>query len=450
VINKEKRTFFKMHFEDSSFEEKFLIDHAKKNTKNFRMSMSLGIITVLAYSIVDYWSLPINVAFGIKLRFFFAAPILIAFVLSSFHKNFYKYIDYAIIACGVIAVLTIAIISGHANKNEIAYDDYYAGISLVNIWIATYARAKFKPALITVIINNLIYLSLALFFQDYLTSTDPNRINILYANLSFIISTNIISLLGCRESEVYARNEFLQNELILQEQVKLIDASRLAAVGEMAAGIAHEINNPLSIIVTGVHSIEKRIDDNIIDQEHLTKTLNKLSTASTRISRIIKSLKTFSRDGSLDDLQIESIKNLINDSIYFCQEKFMHSGVNLTINEIPNIKIKCKSTQISQVLVNLLNNAFDAVIDFPNPLVEISFQIKNDNFIYISIKDSGPGIPEEIREKIMNPFYTTKPIGKGTGLGLSLSKEIIEQHGGALYLEPDSKITIFTFSLPIT
>jgi signal transduction histidine kinase len=248
-----------MKFEDKEFEKNFQIEHAKKASKNFQFSIFLGFLTIILYAFVDLWSLPITYEFAHKLRFFITGPALLGLVAFSFTKSFYKYIDLSIILAGFITALSIALMIAHAKHNETGYDQYYAGMLLVNVWVATYVRSKFMPALITVVLNNITYIFVALFVQDYMSSSDPTRIHVFYSNLCFILSTNVVSLLGCRDMEIYARNEFLQNAMIQADQVRLVDASRLAAVGEMAAGIAHEINNPLSIILTGTQSLEKKI-----------------------------------------------------------------------------------------------------------------------------------------------------------------------------------------------
>ena len=438
----------RLKFEDPELENKFLDEHSKKSVLYYRFSIGLGVIVSLYFSFVDRWSLPIHADYGVKVRLYFMAPVLILLVLSTFHKKFYKFFDYAIVAAALTAVLSIAAIVYVADPSEPAYDSYYAGILLVNVWISSYLKSRFNPALFAVGLNNIIYISLAFFHQNYLTSTDPQRIYILYSNLSFIISTNFISLLGCRETEIYARKEFAQNEMRIDQQAKLVDASRLAALGEMAAGVAHEINNPLSIIVSSVHSIERRIKDNNLEVEHLQSNLNKMTSSSQRIVNIVKSLKIYSRDGKKDELKKENLSHVINDSLFYCKEKFSHSGIALNIESIPNVNIHCKISQISQVIINLLNNSYDSFDDkTTHPEVRVSFKLER-NKVIVYIIDNGRGIPNEIREKIMNPFFTTKPAGKGTGLGLSLSKEIIEQHGGELKLHDSEGQTIFSFSLP--
>lgn len=458
---RDKRTFIKLKFEDSFLEKKFQIYYSKKNLSIFRYSVILGAMTILLFSFVDIWALPVTFLSAIKIRFIFAIPILSFVIFLSLKENFYKYLDVALISSGLVASLIICKIIQQSKAVETGYDNYYSGILLINVWMSTFVRSRFRPALISVLLNTLSYLCVAVFFQDYLTSQNPERIMVFYTNLSFLISTSFIVVVACRDFEVYARNEFLQNIILKldnqaliekenklkQQQSRMVDASRLAAVGEMAAGIAHEINNPLSIIIANVDVLNKRINEGTFDLDNIMKGLNKTDIAAKRIAKIVKSLKTYSRDGSQDELLKESLEDIVNETIYFCQEKFAHSGINFVVDEVPKCFVLCRLTQISQVLVNLLNNAYDALETTDNPKIELKFKIENKK-VLISVIDNGPGIPNEIQDKIMRPFFTTKPVGKGTGLGLSLSKEIIDQHQGSLQLVSHSQGTEFVFSLP--
>ncbi len=152
-------------------------------------------------------------------------------------------------------------------------------------------------------------------------------------------------------------------------------------------------------------------------------------------------------------LELTDLDALVNNSLGICFEKFKVSGVLIEINLLEDIKVNVDLTQMGQVLVNLAMNSFDAVIELPKPQrwVQVTSQIntKNSQFIDIFVTDGGDGIPSEIREKIMNPFFTTKKVGKGTGLGLSVSKTIVINNGGTITLDSQSKNTCFVITLPI-
>jgi C4-dicarboxylate-specific signal transduction histidine kinase len=134
--------------------------------------------------------------------------------------------------------------------------------------------------------------------------------------------------------------------------------------------------------------------------------------------------------------------------VSFCLSRFKNHGTELLIDEIPeNLSIECQSTQISQVLLNLLNNAFDAVQGLDSKSVRITIRDLGDR-AEIRVADSGPGIPPEIAKKILEPFFTTKEVGKGTGLGLSISLGIVKSHAGTLILDSTKSHTEFVVTLP--
>lgn len=182
----------------------------------------------------------------------------------------------------------------------------------------------------------------------------------------------------------------------------------------------------------------------------MKKKINKIHTSVGRISKLVRGLKTFSRTSEEEDYAEINLKTFLEEVLSFIKSKYTTAGILFNTNEIPDISIECIPDQISQVLLNLLNNSFDAVIELPEKWVELSLFIDEKNHeASFSIKDSGNGIPNHIAQKILNPFFTTKDVGKGTGLGLSISKAIIEEHAGTLALDKISPNTNFIFTIPL-
>lgn len=253
-----------------------------------------------------------------------------------------------------------------------------------------------------------------------------------------------LKLLSVRDRERRMNNEKLE-----KGRSQLIQSAKMAALGEMASGVAHEINNPLAIIVGKVHSIERILKLNNYQSTDLENGLQKIKQTAERIGKIVSGLRTFSRSGEHDPFSPEELRTIVEDSISLCSERFRNHGIILSIGEVPDIKINCRMTQISQVFLNLLSNAFDAVQTENTKEVSVIFKLdQQSSFVNIEIVDSGPGIPENIAKNIMQPFFTTKEVGKGTGLGLSISSGIIEEHKGRLYLDQQSESTKFVISLP--
>jgi C4-dicarboxylate-specific signal transduction histidine kinase len=267
--------------------------------------------------------------------------------------------------------------------------------------------------------------------------------------------------LASMEKKLRANTENLENlvqerttELIethrdLDEQrARAMEASRLAALGEMAGGIAHEINNPLGVILVSAESQLNKIKRGHVNLADIENSLKKIEDTAVRIAKIVQGLKTFSRTRGTDTLQKVTFKSILDSTLALCHEKFIANQVDLRVGWFPeDLTIECGSIQISQVILNLLNNAYDAIENLPEKWIAIEVLDLKDA-IEIRVTDSGKGIPETIQEKMFQPFFTTKDIGKGTGLGLSISKGIIESHEGRIFLERKAVHTTFVIHLP--
>ncbi|MES2768754.1 MAG: response regulator [Bdellovibrionota bacterium] len=239
-----------------------------------------------------------------------------------------------------------------------------------------------------------------------------------------------------------------KTQQLLETEGKLITSAKMSALGEMAGGIAHEINTPLGTIGLLAGQVDGLVLEDPIDVVSISNMLNIIKETVTRIGLIIHSLRTFSRDGSVDDFDSVPVKKIIDSTLMLCNEKLKQNGIEFQMEEIPqDLKIECQQVPISQVLINLINNACDAIELQKEKWIRLSIEDKGDT-IALSITDSGNGISKEIAEKIFQPFFTTKEIGKGTGLGLSISKGIINSHKGNLAIDPDCKNTRFILQLP--
>lgn len=235
-------------------------------------------------------------------------------------------------------------------------------------------------------------------------------------------------------------------QLELQKQ-KLIYTSKMSSLGEMAAGISHEINNPLAIISGKVALLRNSVEAEKLVKEKFLTDLSKIDDTVKRISLIIKGLRNFSRNSEGDPFGTGDFSNIVNESLELCRARFHHHGINIETNLATNNTIHCRTTQVAQILLNLLNNAYDAIENLEEKWIRISSEVEG-NFLKVTVTDSGKGISEQTLNKIFQPFYTTKEVGKGTGLGLSISKGIAEEHGGKLWYVK-SKNTTFSFTIPL-
>lgn len=233
--------------------------------------------------------------------------------------------------------------------------------------------------------------------------------------------------------------------------IQLVHTSRLAALGEMSAGMAHEVNNPLAIISGSIQQIDKQISRQTPDIHRILELSAKIQNAVGRVTNIIRGLRHFSQQSDILPKAVTPLSEIIRETMTFCHELLTVRHIKLYIDEIPNVNINCHSVQVSQVLINLIKNAEDALeneLDPSKRWIRISC-LHYDDSVSINVSNGGPEIPEDSRTKIFQPFFTTKIIGKGTGLGLSISKGIMKEHGGDLVFEPMAEFTTFALQLPL-
>jgi signal transduction histidine kinase len=253
-----------------------------------------------------------------------------------------------------------------------------------------------------------------------------------------------------RELELKTEELAKINGILADQQKVLAHSAKMSALGEMAGGIAHEINSPLGIITVHANQLQRMLKRDLLTPEMILKESNLIASTALRIGDIIKGLRAFAREGENDPFEWTSVSVIVNDALILCQTKFVTHGIDLKVDAIsPELTLECRAVQLGQVILNLLNNAYDAVSDLDEKWVRISTRQEGE-WIIISVIDSGHGIPEEILHKLMQPFFTTKELGKGTGLGLSISKGIAEAHQGALQVDTEDAHTRFSLRLPRT
>lgn len=237
-------------------------------------------------------------------------------------------------------------------------------------------------------------------------------------------------------------------ELVSQQRVQMVANSKLSALGEMAAGIAHEVINPLAIVAGRSLTLRTLVASNPADPR-VNSFAQDIEDGTSRIVKIIRGLQSFSRSGERDPLAKISLQTILDDTLTFCAARFADKGVELIAPSLAqDIRLECRPVQISQILLNLLNNSFDSVKDRKEKWVEVSIDC-NESFVEISVTDSGPGIPADIRGRIFEPFFTTKPVGEGTGLGLSITRGLVESHGGTISLDETSPNTRIVVRMPL-
>ena len=286
------------------------------------------------------------------------------------------------------------------------------------------------------------------------------------------------------ERQTHRKNLEIQEALkaLQKAQVQLIQAEKMSSLGQMVAGIAHEINNPVNFIFGNLEPAREYIEDLVkvvelyrqkyepipeiqaelenLDFDYLIEDLSKLlksmKVGAERIRDIVKSLRTFSRLDEAEKKRIDLHEN-INSTLLILRNRLKNRKIAVGFTEFyrPEIQVvcdygdlppvNCYIGQLNQVIMNLLSNAIDALEERNNHrtieeiqshpgVIQIHTRCLPSNWIQIRIADNGTGMKPETLSRIFDPFYTTKPIGKGTGLGLAISYQIIiERHQGKLY-----------------
>ncbi|MEL7331179.1 MAG: response regulator [Cyanobacteria bacterium J06560_2] len=295
------------------------------------------------------------------------------------------------------------------------------------------------------------------------------------------------------EERVQTRTQDLSDALatVKQTQVQLIQQEKLSALGQLVAGIAHEINNPVNFIhgnidhasgyaedllslfqlyeehypnpVSDIQNKKEEIDIGFLSED-LPKLLSSMQVGTDRIRDIVLSLRIFSR---LDEAEVKdvNIHEGIDSTLLILNSRIKSSTMTMPIDIERNYselsKVKCYPGQLNQVFMNILSNAIDALEEKAEntpegstswqPKIEVITKAVGDSKIEVLIRDNGPGVPDNLLEKIFDPFFTTKAVGKGTGLGMSISHEIIsEKHHGTLTCKrlENSQGTEFSIVIP--
>ncbi|BAY76934.1 response regulator receiver sensor signal transduction histidine kinase [Nostoc linckia NIES-25] len=291
------------------------------------------------------------------------------------------------------------------------------------------------------------------------------------------------------EHRVAERTKELSQALhtLQKAQVQLVQSEKLATLGQLVAGVAHEINNPVNFIYANIHhanyyihnlieliqlyqvqsphsttDIQKKIKE--IDLEFLIEDLPKLLSSmeigAERISKIVKSFRTFSRHDEAELKKVD-IHEGIDSTLRILEHRLNQKSaqtihVTKQYSNLP--KVECYAGKMNQVFMNILNNAIDALEEvigtydsFIPPTIWIHTHLLKEEYVVIKIIDNGPGVAQEIQKRLFDPFFTTKPAGKGTGLGLSISHQIVtEQHAGSLNcISNPGKGTEFVIQIPL-
>jgi len=231
-------------------------------------------------------------------------------------------------------------------------------------------------------------------------------------------------------------------------EARLMESAQLSTLGEIAGGLAHEINNPLTIIQGTIGILQRLQNQDEPNSARINQLYQKMEQTVARTTQIINSLSQISKKLESVPLEMVAVSQVLTETLSLCQERLKFLDIAIHLKGPQDSVIFCRPSQITRLLLNLINNSVDGVSALSDRWIRIQCECL-DNWLLLSVQDSGKALPPHVVKKLMQPFFTTKEIGKGTGLGLSMAKGIAEAHGGTLtYVEKDSH-PCFVLRLPM-
>jgi signal transduction histidine kinase/CheY-like chemotaxis protein len=262
---------------------------------------------------------------------------------------------------------------------------------------------------------------------------------------SFVLAVLLIEN-GRLYSELDQQNRSLEST-VRQRTEQLLQSEKVATMGSLLAGVAHELNNPLAVLLGQAHLLRRGATE-----PSLVQRAEKITVAAERCSRVVKNFLALARQRPPERGDV-LLNRVVDDAVELLAYELRTDNIKVSVHAADDLPpLWADAHQLHQVLVNIVANAYQAMRHSPQPR-EISITTRAEpagQLVHLDITDTGPGIPAEIRAKIFEPFFTTKPAGQGTGLGLSLCRGIVEEHGGAITVDSEpGRGTTFALTLPV-
>jgi signal transduction histidine kinase len=397
----------------------------KQQNVVFKQIFIATVLVLVVSTLLDYFNNSISTALVNIAFLFIVFPAIYIFQKKERHQ-----------AARAIFLFSLNLIV-FMNATSVPIDDwtrvFFIPLNLLSFLVLDWTR---KLTLFIGLITPLILFALSIYLQPMVS---PQFHFEAFFNLNMI---KFINFFLSYSVMIYIL--FVFADLINKFQAQYAEQNKFYALGLISAGIGHEINNPLAIIMGKTDLLINKMNTNSMTPDLLTHELDKIKKTSERIAEIVAHLKVFSRDSKKDQFTKVSCQKILVMTLDLCRERMLLNDVQLKLNIENDIVIEGNESQLMQVILNLLTNSFDAIESVPLKWIEITLKSNR-----ILIKDSGLGIAEKHFAQLMNPFFTTKPKGKGVGLGLSISKSIIENHLGKLIYDPTCLNTCFIIEFPV-
>lgn len=435
-----------------------------------RLGCLIGLILVPMFTALDHYMYPDRAQSFLIARMICSVLMACLYptIGTEFGRKHYRFQGV------IILFLPSAIIAWMVYATEGAASPYYAGLILVMMVLAVVLDWTFWQSVASVVLVWVLYLFACWFCPE------PFELGILVNNAFFLVSTGITIIIGAkfhteiRQREFVSRCKLDQNRIELEDvntklaeqndalnqanreikeaEMQIVQSEKMSSLGRFSAGLMHDILNPLNYARTGLFVLRKktrRLSPEL--QAETEPVLADIEDGLKRVDNIVSDLRTFTHPGEQAAESLD-VADIFSVSLRFVSGELKEKNISLELALAPDQKIWVSRNQFILVLVNLLENAIDALGEkaFTNtepPAIRISSRVENDRSL-IFIRDNGPGIEPKNTAKIFDPFFTTKDIGKGTGLGLSICFGIIRSYGGSISVNSElGKFCEFTLDL---
>ena len=451
---------------DPARESEFRDDYGSRTLSSVRFGLVLGAVLFGLFAILDIWMLPESWPSAHLIRFAVVIPVCgtaIASTFIGFRRSRLQIIASAfVISAGLGIVGMIAC----AEENELGFQYYYAGLLLVLTYSFAVVRLRFLPAAICCVTIISAYILIAVFDQRLLADgllrgSGPVFLN----NNYFLIAAGIITMMGSYVLEDYARKDFHQRkelsgalEDLKETQSQLIQSERTNAMGNVVAGLLHELNNPVGAIASASDVVNRGAQKlrDLHEGEPSTRWVQTLAIINDNAAvirqgtkRVTRALDVLKRFTHLD--QAETAEYDVNTALEDCvtllaRETGERIDVERHFSELP--KIHCRPSEINQLFMSLLNNAVEAIPHDGRVELRTSFK---DAIVRVDIIDSGVGMAERQLKELFVPQFSRDRTRVKLGLGLTTSQNIVQRHGGSIHVESDvGKGTRVSVTLPKT
>ncbi|MCS7063091.1 MAG: ATP-binding protein [Methylacidiphilales bacterium] len=428
-------------------------------TNNFVMASLLAMVLVIMGAVLDHFVYPQQAGLFLLLRFACASAlaVLLTIGLQPVGRRFYRLISVCValvpaLTFGVMIFLT----DGHLST-------YYVALVLFLLLFGLILNWSPQQSIVAVYAVCLIYLAACIFNER-----QSINFGVFFNNMYFILLASAVVIFGSWvQTNARMRAFVLQHELseknrrleiafeqLRETEAELLHSEKMASLGRLAAGVIHEINNPLNYANTALYLLQKEAASLPIQKRaKIEGIIHDISDGVQRVQTIVSGLRSFSHPKA-ERFEHVRVADIVATAFrYVGHDRKAEVEIHCDIS--PEHVVWGNEQQLLQVVLNLLQNAYDAMLDEQfkpadnrKPQIQITSYEEKGN-LKLKIRDNGPGIPQAIINKIFDPFFTTKDVGSGTGLGLSISYRIIKNHRGTISVESEEGIfTEFTLTLP--